>query len=273
MIKQGVIIAIALLLLASPLMAGATDKVSWKNGYTWTYNTAAGDQTTRMTFKVVDVERVPGDPGHWCWVVRSTFSIEGEEIAMTTYYDAENRRGGETSMGIYKQDIPLGQMLGMMTGELGGDQTAMPGMESIKASMVYAPKPGEQMLPIGDREYETEILTAIGLGPMEGMGGMEMSVNTGFVIQNMGRETIKVPAGTFDTYHVRITSETEATTMDFMGQSMPIPGQTTTKDVWFSYDVRNIVRMESASQGMEGLMGGMSGQQATTVMELASYSL
>ncbi|HIH98654.1 MAG TPA: DUF3108 domain-containing protein [Thermoplasmata archaeon] len=193
---------------------------------------------------------------------------------MTTCYDAEERQENETSMGIYKQkirykqDIFWSHVLDMVTGE-----------ELIKMDIVYAPKPGEQLLPIGDRNYGTDISTHLGLGGMEGMR-RKANMFTAFVIQNIGRETIKVPAGTFDTYHVRITSVMEDTTMDFeaqpmllMGPSTHIYGQTVTKDVWFSYDVRNIVRMESVSQETEEQMGEMLEQETTTVMELVSYSL
>jgi hypothetical protein len=183
--------ALVLSLLLIPSVISATDQeLRWRIGSEFTYVNIIEDQETESIMTVQKPEDVEG---HLCWKVEVSYQ---DDIAYT-WYDKD-------SMGVWKTSS---KFMGMA-------------MDSI-----WGPQPGNKILPIGDRSYDTKVKVEIG-GEQIG----EYVVH--FEIVNRGLEEITVPAGTFSAYHLVIE------------QTADVEGQPTTSimEFWYSTEVSNMVK-------------------------------
>ncbi len=198
------------LLLVPGLLPATDQKRDLQIGSKFTYVQTMGDQTMESVRTIQKSERING---HWCWKVEAI----SQDTVSYTWSDKD-------TLGIWK-----------ISQEIYG----------IAMASTWGPEPANEILPIGDRSYDTKMSVEIGGKPIG-----EMIV--AYKITDKGTETVVVPAGRFEANHLVIE------------QTTTIEGDqptTVTTEIWYSAKVGNMVKET------QDLMGTM----ITT--ELKSYKL
>jgi hypothetical protein len=98
----------------------------------------------------------------------------------------------------------------------------------------WSPQPANKILPIDNRSYDTKMKFELGGQPIGEM-------NVTYEITNKCLETVTVPAGTFEAYHLVIEQTTDS------GGGQP---STTTLEAWYSTKPSNIVRETQELMGI-----------------------